>query len=112
MINGALSTGTVEEWCQRYEIDPERILGWKIWYTDGTVYSSAEREADDLPDDEVQVVKVYHHLKGDGDHIYTLRFIGNDPYWLPGATRSKRGTWVSDEEHNRFHKESGSVGWP
>lgn len=107
------SSGTVEEWTARYDIDPALILGWKVWYDDWTVFSSRDSRADDLPDSGVQAVKIYHRRNGaeETGRVYTLRLIGVDPYWIPGATRPKEGTWLSDEEHMKFCRDTGKIGF-
>ncbi len=105
MPDEALSSGTFAEWTVRKNIDPDRIVGWMIWYADGRRFTSRESRADDLPDTGVQCVRIFHTLAApDGVEgaVYSLIFNGNDPYWLPGATRPKEGTWVSDAEHDRF----------
>ncbi len=99
-----IDLGTFEEWTARANIDPSTILGWYIWFADGSFYSSRHHEADDIPNDGVQVARIFH-LRPESDTpetIYSYLLIGCDPYRLPGATEAKAGTWVSDAEHDRF----------
>jgi len=93
--------GTFEEWTAAADIDPATIVGWVLWDEAGVEYSSADYQADDLPDDGVQAVKVFHTRKG-STTTYAYGLTGVDPYHLPGATRPKRGTWVTDAEHDRI----------
>jgi hypothetical protein len=96
-----MDIGTVAEWTADQDINPQDILGWVIWYADGSKYSSRDHVADDLPDDGVQGVRVFHRRPG-STTIYKFGMTGCDPYWLPGATRPKAGTWVTNDEHDRF----------
>ena len=105
--------GTVSEWCAKANIDPATILGWYIWYADGTFFSSRGSEIDDLPASGVQVARIFH-LRPESDTpktIYSYLMIGCDPYWLPGATNPKEGTWVSQEEHDKFTDLSIAARW-
>ena len=36
------------------------IIGWKIWYNDDSVYSSASNRWEDLPEEGVLIVQVYY----------------------------------------------------
>lgn len=57
---------------------PKTVIGWKVWYKDGIILSSKERNPDwsDLPDDGVLGVRVYY---SDGT---SRGMSGNDYYYM------------------------------
>ncbi len=105
--------GTFDEWTAKHNIDPGLILGWVVWFADGGKFSSKTSEADDLPTDGCQGVRVFHLRTGPGEEgtVYSLLISGHDPYWLPGATHKIRGAWVTDAEHDRFSALMSAETW-
>lgn len=83
--------------------------GWEIYYSNGTVFSSADGSWADAPQDNVIIVLIWH-----GYHVLGVRqktqLVGHDYYYyvtdeLWGSTDDygivqgkefKRGVWVED----------------
>ena len=109
------------------------IRGWRAWYVDA-VYSSAETRWEDLPDDGLQIVKIYEaedYLPG---FPYTRQLTGKDWYyiapdgsiegkasegwdgWVPKpccASHIKRGTAVSDATFAQLNEQARVADtWP
>ncbi len=110
-----------------------KVIGWKAWYTDGSVYDSKQTIWQDLPDDgAVSVVLYFDEVDHSGKPIRrTLE--GSDYYFMapglndniygesfaqvrydvvkdiarrhPGAS-IKRGKWTDDETMRRISKEA------
>lgn len=107
-----------------------KVIGWRIWYADGTSISSRESSWEDAPDDGVLFVMVYR------DGGYRMTMLGNDWYFrapdihgfgmiyghqngdtkaeilrrYPGAV-IKRGKWVSDEHMEKVNAEALAAVW-
>lgn len=103
--------GTFEEWSRAANIDPSTILGWVIWYADGSKFTSKDTDVDSLPPDSCQGAKVFHS-RPDSTTLYSYMLVGCDPYWMPNAINKIRGSWVSDEEHDRFFEMMKVQAWP
>ncbi len=103
------------------------IIGFKIWYTDGSMQSSPDWRK--LPSDDMLIVMVYYDEFYEGEKRYRLTCDGCDWYWFDGTTiqsiRStdevgsrqpkpegvddldlKKGEQVSDEEFKRISEEA------
>jgi len=97
------------------------VVGWKIWYADGTIFSPQNGSWDTVPDDGVVEVVVYFDGL-DGQDRYTREvFSGDDWYFSDGAQlfgsnsnslatnqsrypqcSFKQGMWVSADEMNHI----------
>lgn len=94
-------------------LDPasgEEIVGWKIWYGDGTTACSSEDEWERCKADNVQVILLYHNGNPDSainagekaDVLFARMYAGkHDPseYSLTGSTHIKTGDWLPDGEY-------------
>lgn len=104
--------GTAAEYCAEFDVDPLTIVGWCVYYEDGSYYLSSDFKADSLPDSGVQLVQIYHtRPDGPPGHLFELTLVGDDVYWLPGATRPKRGSWVSDHHHHAIREKAKVRRW-
>lgn len=115
--------GTVPEWCRKFRIRPDWILGWVLWTSlepyPGKKYSSRDWDADAIQDDvSVQGLKIFHARPGvfgsipaKPGQVYAYGMSGRDVYWIPGATRPKFGVYVSDEDDLRFFTDLVDEGW-
>ncbi len=96
----------------------DAIVGWKIWYSDGSCYSSLNgHKGDDLPDHDVQTLLVYY-LRPDGKRLPDGR-VGlcratytRDTYKIPFSTRLKYGDWTSIVNHDDITKKAFKEWWP
>lgn len=92
-----------------------RVIGWKIWYGNGTTFSSRQGTWERAPDQDVQVVMVYYDKKdGQGRSCRTV-FCGDDKYWknredefgtsfediIKEGDIVKHGKWTNDEGFER-----------
>lgn len=58
-----------------------KVLGFKIYYADGTTFSSKQGSWEDAPSEGVQFVSVYFdHLREPGKNIRLIHS-GGDYYW-------------------------------
>lgn len=52
------------------------ILGWKVWISDGTVFSSKNSSVSDIPSNDIQIIMLYHTFPYRtiqmGEDVYTL----------------------------------------
>lgn len=58
-----------------------KVIGWKIWYGDGTTFSSLQVPWEKAPDQNVQVVMVYYDKKDGQGRSCRIVFCGDDLYW-------------------------------
>lgn len=63
-----------------------RVVGWRVWYADGSVFSSTDTEWRDLPDDGVQVVVLYYRGIAPDGHPLRRIIMGADQYWSDGES--------------------------
>lgn len=68
------------------------VVGWRLWYGDGSVASSVDTSWDDAPDQDVQVLEVLHPAP------YRTLTYGVDEYRLPGTVSVKFGAWMDEQE--------------
>lgn len=114
--------------------DFPKIIGWAVWYDDGTMLTSKETTWESLPDDGVIEIVLY---KSDGSrrimdaHDWYFRapnrylpgwedgwIYGHDTYTTkeeiqrryPGAS-IKRGRWVSEERMHEFSNRALAFKW-
>ena len=59
-----------------------KIIGWRVWYADGTRYSSKENEWSFLPDDGLQIVVLYKNKRlKHAEGWYRSIWSSCDYYW-------------------------------
>jgi hypothetical protein len=76
------------------------IIGWRLWYADGSTTCSAECSWQDAPREGVQVLVVHHP-----ENRRTI-VKGRDEYVLPGETSSKLGLMIEREQFERMQGEA------
>jgi hypothetical protein len=82
------------------------IIGWKIWFGDGTSVNSFDETWNDAPKENVQVV-CYYHGKG-----YRTFSSGCDEYALPSiSSETKLGKLIPDEEFAIIKSRAMSDEW-
>lgn len=101
-------------------------MNWRVWYSDGNVYSSEAHSWASLPSIGIIIVVAY---KETGKTVYN----GGDWYWMENGeikyiSSGEWGTWkekpithclscvkqgvgVSDEEFLKIHKEAWNSKW-
>jgi len=77
------------------------ILGWVIFYGDGQFYTSKEYSVEDLPCEDVQIIKVYIQKEG---KVRTIIDLGEDDYQLPGSDRILYGRWLGSLKYPEAYK--------
>ncbi len=114
--------GTKDSKMDMYDVEQgitlNAIVGWNIWYSDGSRYSSLNGyKGDDLPDHDVQVLIVYY-MRPDGKRnpdgsagLYRAVYT-RDRYKVPFSTREKFGDWTSMVNHDDITKKAISGWWP
>jgi hypothetical protein len=90
--NGTWFATTPEFW-GRIEMP---IIGWQLWYADGSWFCSGSTRWMDAPEHGVQVLMV-HHPNG-----YRTIVVGRDEYTLPGEFWSKFGLMIDEYEFNEI----------
>jgi Icc-related predicted phosphoesterase len=68
-----------------------KILGWKVYYGNEEIISSKEAEWEDIPNDDVQVIVLYHeppYRTFLGGHDYYLKVEDEDDYLIFGSSDS------------------------
>lgn len=64
------------------------VLGWRLWYADGSIVSSADTDWDDAPITGVQVLEYLHEAP------YRTLAYGHDEYRLDEQSTPKYGQWM------------------
>lgn len=88
-----------------------KLIGWKIWYDNGSVFSSSQGEWKDAPVDGVQIVVEYYDDETKKIHIERDYYILDDgkaygtnninPY-LRKYGLVKFGRWSSDDKFKKL----------
>jgi hypothetical protein len=86
---GIVASETIKAVLKQVAVPKRELLGWKIWYTDGTVFTSESTKWEDLPVFGVQVVKKF--WKYENGTTGAEMFCGADAYI---------------DDHNKFTKET------
>ena len=102
------------------------VVGWRAWYVDGQVFSSAQTEWCDLPEDGVAIVLLYYrdggrrimqatwYFRWEGPQgiVYGQEEIAPpDPAYYAGACVI-RGRWTSDENFKAIEDAAMASTWP
>lgn len=69
------------------------ILGWRLYYSDGSSFSHEDGSWSDAPSIDVQVLEVLH------EPPYRTLSHGDDEYRLPGEADVKFGRWADFETY-------------
>lgn len=93
------------------------VLGWRVWYDDGTVFDSRRHRWVDLPEDGVLVRMIYYRdgrqIQQGMDYYYEAPHGSGEPILgtaratddlarrYPGAV-IKRGRWAPDAYYRRI----------
>jgi hypothetical protein len=82
------------------------IIGWKIWFGDGTSVNSFDQSWEGAPKENVQVVCYYH---GRGYRTFSS---GCDEYFNPSISgESKLGKLIGDEDFEVIKRAAESDEW-
>lgn len=68
------------------------IVGWELWYGDGTVFTNKDGTWAQAPYENVQALIMLHKRP------YATVILGEDTYSLRGRKTTKNGKWMPDEE--------------
>lgn len=68
------------------------VLGWCLYYSDGSIVHSDDSTWEDAPSEDVQVLEILHEAP------YRTLFTGWDVYDLPGSATVKYGRWMENTE--------------
>lgn len=112
---------------------PQRVAGWRIWYTDDRVFDSDEADWRALPDDGVLTLVIYYDEFSGRDNSVRQRLILNGQDWYfydPGTdvfgansdpletnkerypdAVFKRGKWTTRAEYERVRKRARDSTW-
>jgi hypothetical protein len=69
------------------------VVGWRLYYSDGSTFTSADGSWADAPASDVQILVVFH---GDGYRTFSH---GDDFYFMPGKGAVKVGAWMDFDEY-------------
>lgn len=96
-----------------------KIIGWKIWYGDGTTFSSLQGIWKEAPDQNVQFWMIYLDKKDGQGRSYRQAFSGDDFYFTDGIIYDssfddeskvigivKYGKWMDDEGFEKIRLEA------
>ena len=61
-----------------------KIIGWKLWYGNGTTFSSLQGSWEKAPDQDVQVLMIYYDKKDGMGRSCRRVFSGSDYYFKDG----------------------------
>jgi len=61
-----------------------KVIGWKVWYGDGFVFTSKDDIWEKAPDQNVQVVMIYFDWKDSQGKLRKQMFCGSDYYFCDG----------------------------
>jgi len=89
----------------------ESIVGWAIWYADGTRFCSLEGSADLLPDSNVQVLVVWH-LRSDGSGKMDRGIYTEEVYPIPNSDIILKGDWTGQTNHHDLVVSASKESWP
>lgn len=68
------------------------IRGWRLWYSDGSTFSSFDGTWEEAPSNDVQVLEILQKPKP----YRTLNY-GIDEYKLPNNDLVKLGAWMQED---------------
>lgn len=68
------------------------VIGWRLWYSDGSFVASDQMSWEQAPDTDVQVLEIFH----DPAPYRTLSY-GVDEYQLSPDSTVKFGRWMNRE---------------
>lgn len=81
------------------------IVGFIVWYGDGSVFSSAHGDWEDAPREGVQVIRFFHP---DG---FTTMTDGFDEYVHPGKARTLLGAEIEYQKYEQILKAARADSW-
>jgi hypothetical protein len=81
------------------------VIGWKIWYGDGSICHSGMCSWADAPREGVQVTRLYHGGR------YSTIADGSDEYTLPGETETKLGEEIDLDVYAGILKTAKADDW-
>lgn len=86
---------------------PENIVGWEVWYSDGSMWSSLTSDPNALPPTDVQVLSIYHERTDGKRGLWRLMVVGKDEYPIPNTKIVLRGDWTNLSNHDDITKKAG-----
>lgn len=98
-------------YCLESEVHDEDIVGWAIWFSDGSRFCSLSTSPDKLPKRDVQILLVWHFKEGRGRQLYRMNFTRHD-YAIPNSEVHLKGDWTSWSNHDKISKEAFAEHWP
>lgn len=81
------------------------IIGWRIYYGDGSVFTSADGSWDDAPSEDVQILEYVH-----AEPYHTL-CLGEDEYFLTPDSSVKYGKWADTAWFESLRESVVNAGW-
>lgn len=107
--------------------EPSETLGWRVWYDDGGIYTSADHDWADIPEDGLLVKMIYYadgtrQVQQGADWYFeaphhsgeTTRGFGNDEKKIRKRYKGavlKMGKWVPDRYYRRIVNEAMTSKW-
>ncbi len=95
----------------------DRVVGWKAYYEDGSVYSSLIHTPDQLPLQDIQVVRIWYERHDDKRYadnrkmLFCLNLTGYDQYPIPGSQVRVQGNWTTMQNHDAISKAAFEDSW-
>ena len=85
-------------------MDTGKVVGWRIYYTDGSGYNSSDTKWEDLPEDGVIVLVLYlDEYSGGGEVQHRIVLDGSDYYFhIPGTELFGSNNDMPDEISERY----------
>lgn len=96
---------------EKSKLTQEMIVGWRVFYTDGMMYSFGEDKPEDLPKHDVQVLHVYLRRTPEGK-LGRIVYTGRDDYPIPNSDVVVHGDWTTDENHDARFWAADKIWWP
>lgn len=89
-----------------------RIVGWKVWYSDGSVYSSRDSKWEDLPKYGIITLKKFFIPYNEDKPIVEIQ--SNSDYYCPDDSfvtekdliNIKAGHYVSNEVYQKIRRQA------
>jgi len=78
----------------------ENVVGWQVWYSDGSVHSSLDTRPQDLPPTDVQVLSIFYKRTDGKRGLWRLMMVGQDLYPIPNSKVLVRGDWTDLKTHD------------
>lgn len=98
---------TIQDEYNKHDIEESSIVGWQIYYSDGSQYSSLDSQPEDLPLTDAQVLSIYYPRSDNKKGLWRLMLVGKDEYPIPNTKITIQGDWTSLVNHDKITDKAG-----